>query len=81
MDCLDKMTPQIRAAEAGSGTILIYVPYGIDLVTTLDAKDYVCDAFEMANKRYMKPEQIPGEKLAFYMPQCNADVLYILTRK
>jgi len=26
-------------------------------------------------------EQIPGEKLAFYMPQCNADVLYILTRK
>lgn len=80
LDCLKGMPPQVRAARAANGTVLIYAPYGCDVSTNLNVRDYRFDAFEMEHKRYMKPTHLrPDGEATICMPQCNTDVLHILT--
>lgn len=84
VDCLKSGTaPQIQAAEADNGIILIYVPYSCDVFTTLPSEQYEIDGIEMTHKRYMKPEILESEngEAVICMPQHNSDMLYILRRK
>ena len=78
---LSDMPEDVRCAETEDGTVVIYAPYACDLRTLLCAGAYDCRAFDMENRRLFVPEPMPGDKLGFLMPQCNADVLYILGKK
>lgn len=82
LDCLKEMPPQICAAETSDKTVLIYAPWSCDIATTLDAASYEIDAFDLEHKRFMKPAAVHADGgMILLMPQCNADVLYVLTPK
>ncbi len=80
VECLQNAAAQIRAAEAPNGTILIYVPYGCDVCTTLAPEKYDLNGIDMEHKHYMRIDTSVSDdgKLILNMPAFNADMLYIL---